>query len=194
MFANDSSFPNGRPPPGLLLAARGYGASGDKSGGLGADARTVALPAGAHLARLHDGSRPFGPWWFTPFEYRRISDHFGLSGAGLVSGRSTGDSALHAALALLSGWYADRSDQIARFTLIRLRAPFHALHGTGDPAITRTGRSVGAVLPGGGARQVFLPDLDFHRDSFDVVVSLGIADHDLDRALGRLAGARLPFE
>jgi len=87
---NRTSFPNNFPAPELRLVALGFGKGSDRSGGLKQSAILVTLPAGAYIIRVHDGSKPLGPWWFTPWEYCRIADHFGLSGQALMRDRSMG--------------------------------------------------------------------------------------------------------
>lgn len=200
LIFNQSSFPDTSQRLKVRGAARGYGESGERSGGLKETAREVILPAGVSILRVHDGSSPFGQWWFTPWEYCRIADYFGISGEAMMRDRSKGRSALHAALALLSEWYRDRSDQICRYTLLQLREPFAAYYGEGDVAIRKGSDGLQTAVPAAlldgqkPARQLFLPDLGFYRDGFTEIVSCGMTDFTLHALATGLGKARLSFE
>jgi len=99
MAINDADYPNGQAGQEAKLGALGFDASGHRGGGIERPI-VVTLPANAVLLRLYrpvlnKGDTPgdFGAWWFTPFEYRRICDYFGVDGSALVRGRSAGASA-----------------------------------------------------------------------------------------------------
>ena len=197
MIANEASFPHGRPTPEVFDAARGFDGKGGWSGGLAAGSRIVTLPKGCHLVRLHDGSTPFGGWWFTPAEYRRITSAFGVSHARVVEGRDSGESLLHYTLALLSEWYRDRVDQITRFAIIWLEAEFYAFYGEGAPVKTKSGRYRGAANIAGGApaRQIYLPHLPYYRDDYTVLVQSELTDVLLPLRLDALPPTKpYPFE
>lgn len=152
MAANQSFFPSGRPTTDVLLAARGFSKDGHRSGGIKFDRLDDAIktiPAGALLLRLYWKAGDFGEWWFTPHEYKRIQDYFAVSGALLAGGRTSGKSAFHGTLALLSEWYSDResdgtvkrdgagrmvhnAQQIASFHVARVKTPVICMYGEGD--------------------------------------------------------------
>lgn len=187
MFANEISFPNGQVAPDMRLEALGFSRSGDRKGGL-EQARLVTVPSGAHLIRLHMGSSPFGKWWITPYEYRQVSARMGLDGSGLFAGSDSGASAMHAVLALFPEWYGHRSDQICRFSHIRLEQPFRALYGPGNDAGVR-------MADGVAARQIFMPSLSYYRANYLVITeSEMVFGGALDRAVAKAPGAKLPFE
>lgn len=56
-----------------LLRARGFGASGQRSGGI-VSPQIVDLPAGTVLFRMyHDPTKSYGEWWATPHELALIA-------------------------------------------------------------------------------------------------------------------------
>jgi hypothetical protein len=165
MPINDADYPDGQAGQEAKLGALGFDASGHRGGGIERPI-VVTLPANAVLLRLYKpvlnkGDTPgdFGAWWFTPFEYRRICDYFGVDGSALVQGRSAGASALHGVLALLHEWYGGDPAQLSYINAVRLKAPLLASYGSGAPANTDGyGRTLKPVRLTGGtsARQVYI--------------------------------------
>lgn len=192
MIANEASFPGGDIPRDMYLSASGFGRS-SRSGGL-KNAKLINLPRGAVLVRFHDGAKPYGPWWITPYELERISRYFGVDGPTLLADRGRGKSALHGCLALLSEWYGHRSDQLARLTTIRLTKPFYAVYGEGYPAIRNDHSTLKPVVLDNNAtaRQLFLPDLSYYKADFAVMVPSAIAEVAIGPAMS--GAAPLPFE
>lgn len=205
---NAHLFPDGQPGTDVLLAARGFDENpdsdtyGQRSGGLCPGARVVTIPVDAILCRLYLRDGDFGEWWFTPHEFRRLFDHFGLdmvTGSDrMTAGRAKGRSGLHGALALLSDWYKGSAAQLSRFHLVRTREPVQAMYGPGDVAVS--GDQTTALKPfrlgdGQPPRQLFLPRAWTYRDSFEELrQSGGDTDSGLARALAGLPRVRLPFE
>jgi hypothetical protein len=75
MASNDQYFV---PPEATqtLLRARGFSASGQRSGGI-VSPQIVDLPAGTVLFRMyHDPTKAYGEWWATPRELAVIARYF----------------------------------------------------------------------------------------------------------------------
>lgn len=214
-LCTETYFPGGVATTEARLAALNL-TDTSSAGGLRFPGAVVKIPKGAIILRLFlpaaAGERDdFGPWWFTPYEYKRISDYFGVSSDVLAVGRSGGRSALHGALALLSEWYGGgtgaahtpSAGQISRYHVARLVEPIHAMYGEGDDASTR---NYGRVLKplrmpdaAGGltaARQLYLHKPWEYKGAFKMLTASSgdRTDSDLPGAIARLGVRRLPFE
>ena len=87
MALNDKYFV---PPDATetLLRARGFGANGQRSGGIERP-QIADLASGTVLFRMyHDPARDYGEWWATPRELAAIGDYFGRGGSAFDEGRS----------------------------------------------------------------------------------------------------------
>lgn len=162
---NAGDFPASQPSQEVKLKALGFDESGHRGGGI-LQPRAVTLPTDAVILRLYKpvekaGEYPgaYGSWWFTPHEYRRLCDHFGVDGRALIPGRSTGRSALHGVLALMKEWYDDSPNQLAYLNAVRLTQPLFACYGAGAPGnsdgYARTLKPV-TLSDGQTARQIYI--------------------------------------
>ena len=204
MIANSAWFPGGEPRrPDVLLSLRGFDAKGNRSGGIKHGFRVVVIPVGAILLRLHTGQHGIGDWWFTPYEYTRIRDHFDVGGAELAAGRDKGKSVFHAVLALLGEWYSNSPAQIGRFVVAVVREPLYAVYGEGDVATSGdfrfTLKPIALDAPGGGrigARQVFMPECRQYADNALSIIPQSdvMTDTGLAAAVAAQSWSRLPFE
>jgi hypothetical protein len=165
MPINDADYPSGQPTPDTKLAAMGFDPSGHRGGGID-NPQVQILPMNTIMLRLYkpkfqatDNPGDFGEWWFTPFEYHRICDYFGVDGRALIVDRSKGKSALHGVLALLSEWYKGSPEQLSYLNAVRLKEPIVACYGSGAPGnaddYARTLRPI-KISGGKSARQVFI--------------------------------------
>lgn len=215
MHCNEAFFPNRQPTQDVKLDA--FNLRSNSSGGLRSSARVVSIPSGSTLLRLFmqrgGAQADFGCWWFTPFEFKRIADHFGVDPTLMISGREGGKSALHGALALLSEWYSDgagpsekhmpNAAQLSRFHAVRTRSAMYAMYGEGDAAST-TG--YGRVLKPmkisdgkggyGAAKQLFLPQPWTYKNKFTFLTPPGggVTDQNLSLAYPDSSQSKLPFE
>ncbi|MFT6675941.1 MAG: hypothetical protein ACJAVM_002138 [Sulfitobacter sp.] len=205
---NDADYPDGQPAQDVTLGAMGFDATGHRGGGIERP-QVQTLPKNAVLLRLYKpvlkkGEFPgdFGTWWFTPFEYRRICDHFGVDGSVLVAGRAGGKSALHGVLALLQEWYGGSPAQLSYINAIRLKEPLLACYGAGAPAnadgYTRTLKPI-RLGNGSAARQVYIHKCWDYQSAMERLLP---ANASTDSVLGASGGPpktiasapRLPFE
>lgn len=166
MHINDADYPNGQPNQEVELAALGFDdVSGHRHGGI-VRPQVKFLPVNTVLLRFHKpvskvGDHPgdFGAWWFTPFEFTHICDHFGVDGRALIVDRSSGKSALHGVLALLHEWYGSSPTQLSYVNAVRLEKPFLACYGEGAPANAHDyARTLKPIGLGGSrpARQIYI--------------------------------------
>jgi hypothetical protein len=187
---NDAEFSD---PQSGLLAARGFDARGDRSGGITTPV-PITIKSGQTLVRFH--GNPDGGWWFTPFELALLLDHLGHD--DVTTGRSSGTGVLHKAGVVLRSWSGMESFRIATFT-----ADFGAYFGEGDGAYAERpdGSKVYVkglrILDHGGrqrfVRQVYVPGLRNHAGSVRTVRS-GDTEANFVTALRSLPHSPLPFE
>jgi hypothetical protein len=207
MTINDADYPNGQASQEVKLTAMGFDTSGHRGGGIDRPV-VVTLPKDAVLIRFHKpvaaGQNPgdFGAWWFTPFEYRRICDYFGVDGRALTVGRSTGRSALHGVLALLHEWYGGDPSQISYINAVRLKEPIMACYGPGAPAnadgYARTLKPI-KTSDDKPARQIYIHKCWQYQSAMDRLLP---PNASTDSILGNASGLpasigqapRLPFE
>lgn len=164
MAVNKTDYPGGAPTKEVRLTALGYDGRGHRGGGI-VDPKAHLIPVGAVLLRLYMPSaagRPpgdFGAWWFTPHEYDRICDYFGVDGRALIQGRADGKSALHGVLALLNEWYGNANTQLSYVNAVSTTAPIWCCYGPGAPAnldgYKRTLKPV-RLSDGSSARQIYI--------------------------------------
>jgi hypothetical protein len=199
MAANDMHFQ----PPLLrdtLLAARGFGVSGARAGGI-INPSVVEIPAGSCLFRFyHDPSRDYGEWWATPYELSVIVEYFGRGAGAIGEGRQQGKGILHATFAVRHDWAQGTPLHLGTFLVARLNDPLKAYFGEGDHAPDATQKSVQKairIIDHTGnqrlGRQVFLPKAWTYKASFPRI-SGGTSDTDLLNTLRRTNTNRLPFE
>ena len=172
MVANSADFPDGDIPVSIKLAVLGFDEKGHKGGGIDAP-KLITLPKNTVLFRLYspnprDPSRvnDFGEWWFTPFELRRICEHFGCDTSALLFGRNVGLSAFHGAFALLKEWYGNSPNQLSDVNVVQLTQPLFAVYGHGAPANSenyqRTLKPI-RFADSKTARQVYIHDCHKYR-------------------------------
>lgn len=181
------------------LEARGFSASGARSGGI-VEPKLVVVPQGALLFRFfHDPTKQFGAWWATPSEVANVVEHFARDGAAFDVGRSQGKGILHASFAVRHDWGNCDPDHLGRYMLVRLREPLMAYHGEGDvaPDGSQTQVQKPAQIRVNGRmrapRHLFLPKCWTHVGALDVLN----AGHTATGFLAQLSGtstAALPFE
>lgn len=200
MALNADYFPGGKPTREVLLAARGFGADGSRSGGIKLGG-PVTIPVGSILLRMYDKPADFGEWWMTPYELSLVLDYFGVDMPLLAKDRGTGKSAFHGVFALLAEWYGGSPGQIGRFHVATTRVPLIAMYGEGDNASTRGyGSTLKPILMTAGnrqraARQLFLPHAWEYKADFALVAMSNMStDTGLASALKMVAWSLLPFE
>jgi hypothetical protein len=203
MAVNDADFDDGKMAPEVWSGALGY--KGTHRGGGIINPQVHVLPVKTVLLRLYKKPLPgdeypgdYGPWWFTPFEYKSACAHLGVDGRALIVGRAGGKSALHGIFATLSEWYDGSPHQLACVNAVELTQPFRACYGHGAPAnslgYVATEKLKGTMKPmllagNKSARQLYL-----HRcfDYKHAMKPLLKADTSTDTAFGSKGG--LPRE
>lgn len=203
MSGNARFFPGGKPSQQVLLTARGFDRTGNRSGGIKAlGMQVVTIPKGTTLLRIYSQAGRLGDWWFTPHEYRRVRNYFAVDGATLAVGRAQGALAFHGVLALLGEWYGNSPDQIGRFYVAITQEPLLACYGEGDVATSsdwsRTLKPVAIDRVGGvarGARQLYIPETREYSEAFALIPPANdLVDTGLDAAVAAIAQDRLAFE
>jgi len=205
LTANDGYF-KGAAASGSYLAARGFNARGNRSGGI-VGPKEVQVPSGAILFRLyHIPGEEFGQWWSTANELAAVFDHFAREGSSAAVGRTAGKGILHAALAVRHDWSEPKgggkpsADHLGRYVCARLKVPLTAYYGEGDdaPSDNQKGiqKAVKILSKSGsqvGVRQLFFPECWKYAQNFSVVDS-GYTDSGLQNALRKHMTGPLPFE
>jgi hypothetical protein len=199
MALNDKYFV---PPEATetLLRGRGFGANGQRSGGIERP-QIVDLRGGTVLFRMyHDPARDYGEWWATPRELAAIGDYFGRDGAAFDEGRSSGKGILHATLAVRHDWGGNSPLHLGMFFAVRLSAALKAYHGEGDHAPdasqTQVQKAVYIIDASGRqrrARQIMLPKPWEYKASL-TRISGGMCSQSLLAEVARHSRQRLPFE
>jgi len=199
MAANDKYFV---PPDATqtLLRARGFGAGGQRSGGI-VSPQIVDLPAGTVLFRMyHDPTKAFGEWWATPRELAVIAGYFGRGGPAFDEGRSVGKGMLHATMAVRHDWSGNSPLHLGMFFAVRLAAAFKAYHGEGDHAPdasqTQVQKAVYIIDANGRqrrGRQIMLPRAWEYEPNLPRIAG-GLSSQSLLDEVARHTRQRLPFE
>lgn len=181
----NGAYFDGKDAVGYYLEARGFSASGDRTGGI-IRPQIVDIAPGSILVRLyHLENRKFGGWWTTPYELARIYDYFGRDGTAAATGRSEGKGILHASFAVRHDWSranaGDPSEPLSpshlgRFVCVSTVRPLKAYYGEGDDAPSGDKRSIQKairIVDKAGAqtlvRQIFLPQCWTYQSALSVV-------------------------
>jgi hypothetical protein len=176
---------------GVYLRARGFDARGERAGGILAPQK-VTVPAGAFLVRLFKPGTQYGDWWSTPYELRRLVEHFARGRDLFSTGRAEGRGVLHATLAVLPHWSG-----LTEFWIAALSEPLYAYYGEGDaaPKDGRSNKPVGILVNGvqRRVRQLYIPHAAACKDVFKAVTH-GATDTALFPALSKRQEPPLSFE
>ncbi len=183
------------------LKARGFLASGARSGGI-KDPALVEVPAGSVLLRTYmEPAKLPGEWWFTGDEMAQVLEYFGRGAPALGAGRAEGKGILQATMAVRHDWAGNSPAHMGFSAAVRLSQPLKAYHGEGDvaPDATQTQnlKPVGITDRRGrrrGARQVFLPECWLYQDAMLILEREVPSDTDLPRLVAAYNKDPLPFE
>lgn len=199
MAAANAGYFTGSERTATWLVSRGFGADGQRSGGI-IEPCVVELPPTACLIRaFHEPASMIGQWWVTPFELAAISTYFARSGAAFAIGRAEGKGVLHATLAVRRDWAGAAADPLSRFVVVRLRETLSCWYGPGDDApssgqtsVQKVARIVDRSGRQRAVRQIFLPHAWKYASVFEVLREASTDEELL--AVAQPLASPLPFE